>query len=500
MLVEKGDINAGASGANHGLLHSGGRYVGGDPAVAKECRDEAQRLKRLAPHCIEKTGGFFVAVEGDDETYVADFPRACARATIPVREWDLKEALEAEPALSGRLMAAYEVEDATLDPFMLSLDNMAEALRLGAGFLRYTRVTGFRKNGGRIRAVHLCHTLTGETSQVEVAQVVNAAGSWAGEVAALAGIHIPLLFSKGTLVVTDSRLTHRVVNRLRPPGNGDILVPGGTVSILGTTSVRIDTLDQVYPTIEEVDLMVEEGAAMIPMLEGARYIRAYAGVRPLIRQESGGDDRSVSRGFALLDHTKEGFENFATIPGGKLTTYRLMAEKTADLVCDRLGVSAPCQTRTRPLPASLSGRWTEPGLGPRLWLKQETGDDPLLCECEMISKSMIDHVIDAIRTQKATPSLRAISLRSRMGKGPCQGTFCGRRVLAHLYEQGHFEGDEGLDLLRDFFQERWKGERPILWGGQLIQAELKEALYEGLLGLNAQGAPQEGKKGQDACG
>jgi glycerol-3-phosphate dehydrogenase len=67
ILVEKKDINAGASGANHGLLHSGARYVSSDPESARECRDENRLLKQLAPDCIEDTGGLFVAVEGDDE-------------------------------------------------------------------------------------------------------------------------------------------------------------------------------------------------------------------------------------------------------------------------------------------------------------------------------------------------------------------------------------------------------------------------------------------------
>ena len=67
ILAEKHDINAGASGANHGLLHSGARYVAGDLVNAEECREEGNILKKLASHCIEDTGGLFVAVEGDDE-------------------------------------------------------------------------------------------------------------------------------------------------------------------------------------------------------------------------------------------------------------------------------------------------------------------------------------------------------------------------------------------------------------------------------------------------
>ena len=106
ILAERRDINAGASGANHGLLHSGGRYVFADQGSAAECREEGALLKKLAPHCIEDTGGLFVAVAGDDEKYVADFPGLCAQCRIPVQELDIKEARELEPALSDNLIAA----------------------------------------------------------------------------------------------------------------------------------------------------------------------------------------------------------------------------------------------------------------------------------------------------------------------------------------------------------------------------------------------------------
>ena len=67
LFIEKGNINDGASGRNHGLLHSGARYVGSDLDSASECTQEARILKRIAPHCIEETKGLYVAVKGDDE-------------------------------------------------------------------------------------------------------------------------------------------------------------------------------------------------------------------------------------------------------------------------------------------------------------------------------------------------------------------------------------------------------------------------------------------------
>lgn len=483
ILAEYRDINAGASGANHGLLHSGGRYVFADQGSAIECREEAELLKKMAPQCIEDTGGLFVAVEGDDENYVAEFPHLCAECQIPVQEIDVKEARELEPVLSDKLIAAYLVEDASIDPFKLSMENMAQAQELGGRLLRFTKVVGFDISKNKIIATRLQNIITGEELIIEAEQVVNSTGAWAGVVADLAGVAIDIVYSKGSLIVTHNRITDRVVNRLRPSASADILVPGGTVSILGTTSIRIDNLDQIYPTVEEVDTMVSEATKMIPDLETARYIRAYAGVRPLVGSQSAADDRSISRSFALIDHNEDGLENFTTISGGKLTTYRLMAEKTADLVCQRLGISRACLTRTEPLAVSQPAKWTQPGLAPKLWFKNHEPEDILLCECEMVPKSAVDAIIDAIREQDGQPDLKAIALRSRIGKGACQGTFCGVRVTSYMYDQGEFELDESLANLRDFLNQRWKGQHPTLWDKQLVQAELLEALYCGFFGL-----------------
>lgn len=483
ILAERRDINAGASGANHGLLHSGGRYVFADQGSAIECREEGELLKKLAPHCIEDTGGLFVAVAGDDEKYVADFPGLCTQCQIPVQELSTREARELELTLSDNLIAAYLVPDASIDPFKLSMENMAQAQELGSTLLRFNEVVGFEISSKKIRAVRLENVITGEETIIEAEQVINASGAWAGVVAALAGAAIDIIYSKGSLIVTHNRITDRVINRLRPSASADILVPGGTVSILGTTSIRIDNLDQIYPTVAEVDDMVGEAVKMMPDLETTRYIRAYAGVRPLVGSRSASDDRGVSRSFALIDHSDEGLENFTTISGGKLTTYRLMAEKTADLVCNHLGVDSPCLTRTQPLALSQPAKWTQPGLAPKLWLKHHEPEDLLLCECEMVPKSAVDSIIESIRNQKGQPDLNAIALRSRIGKGACQGTFCGVRVTSYLYDQGELASQESLVSLRDFLNQRWKGQHPTLWEKQLVQAELLEALYCGFFGI-----------------
>jgi glycerol-3-phosphate dehydrogenase len=482
VVVERDDLNAGASGRNHGLLHSGARYVARDAEAAAECQVEGALLKRLAPQCIQDTGGLFVAVAGDDERYIAEFPGLCAKSGISARAVSVREARELEPSLSPRAIAAYLVPDASIDPFKLSLETMAHAERLGARLVRRTEVVGFERAGNKIVAARLRHSQTGEESLLTADIVVNAAGAWARGIAQRAGLDVPMLFSKGTLVVTHARLAHHVLNRLRTPGDADIIMPGGTVSIAGTTSVTIDDLTDVQPTVPEVDLIVEEASALLPALQETRYIRAYAGVRPLVAAGPAVDGRGVSRGFALLDHEPDGVVNLVTITGGKLTTSRVMAERTADHVCARLGVAAPCRTHCEPLPSTAECEWTEPGFAPRAWMRAQAPDDALLCECEMVSRAALQSVAATLRSEGHDGVLADLAVRSRFGKGACQGTFCAVRVTAHLYEQGMLRGAAGLREQCEFFRERWRGQHAVLWGEQLAQVELAEAIHCGLHG------------------
>lgn len=491
ILVERRDFAAGASGGNHGLLHSGARYVCSDPATATECAQESELLKKLAPHCIDDTGGLFVAVPGDPESYIADFPNLCDAAGVPYQKLDPDQALEMEPALAGDVVAAYAVKDASIDPFMLTMDNAAHAKSLGAEIFTHTMVDSFLMDDERIAGVLLKDQLSGEECLVEAGVVVNATGAWAGLVAGLAGMKLHVLPSKGSLVVTQERLAHRVINRLRKAADSDIVVPGGSVSILGTTSLPLERPDDCRPTVAEVDTMIEDAMAMMPVLAATRYIRAFAGVRPLFGGNGGGNGgeagRDITRGVALIDHSAEGVENFVTITGGKLTTYRLMAENTADLVCRKLGNCQPCRTRTEPLPQSEMGRWNQPRAAARAWARGADGiggsNDPVLCECEMVPASVVERSYANSDSPSGEYALNGISVRSRVGKGSCQGGFCSLRITSYLYSSHRLQGDQGLQGIKSFINRRWKGLHPVLWDTQLVQAELQEALHCGFLGL-----------------
>ena len=200
ILVERYDVNAGASGANHGLLHSGARYVSNDATAAEECRQEGDLLKKLAPDCIEDTGGLFVAIQGDDENFVADFSGLCAKSGIDARPLSVEDAREMEPVLSDKMVAVYQVPDASIDPFKLTLENILQARSLGSTLLRHSEVIGFEIHNRHIVRTKLKNLLTNEDFFVEAEQVVNASGAWAKSVAALANCSVDLLYSKGSLL------------------------------------------------------------------------------------------------------------------------------------------------------------------------------------------------------------------------------------------------------------------------------------------------------------
>jgi glycerol-3-phosphate dehydrogenase len=487
MLIDRRDLNAGASGGNHGLLHSGGRYAVGDPDTAAECRREGDILKAVAPECIDACGGLFVAVQGDDPEYAARFPEHCRSAGIECTAITPAEARELEPCLSEKLFAAYAVHDATVDPFRITLENVNHAQQLTRSiFLAHTELERFIVDGGTVRSAICRDTRSGDTVTIRARQVVNAAGAWAMQVARLAGCSgVKLLYSKGTLIISNARIGRRVINRLRRPGDGDILVPGGTVSLLGTTSQTVQDLDHIHPTVAEVDRLVAEGIAMVPQIAHTRFIRAFSGVRPLLMAAGGdADGRKASRGFSLFDHETEGLANFATVAGGKLTTFRLMAEKTGDLVARRLGNSQPCRTETAPLPSGDAIRWTEPGFAARYWVARRQPGDLILCECEMVPASAIDSIVENAPGGQSQMSLNAIAVRSRVGKGTCQGAFCSLRVTSHLYDRQVYDSLAGLRNTRDFVAQRFKGVAPVAWGEHLPQLELAEALHCGLLGLD----------------
>lgn len=500
LLLERSDISTGATGRNHGLLHSGARYAVTDHESAVECIRENMILRKIAAHCVEETDGLFISLPEDGLEYQSVFVEACRKAGIRADIIDPAEARRLEPSVNPALVGAVRVPDGAVDPFRLTSSNILDAKAHGAEIRTYTEVRELLREQDHIVGVraydHRAHCEVTFRAQV----VINAGGIWGHGIAAKAGITVNMLPAKGALLIFGHRVNNMVLNRCRKPADADILVPGDTISLIGTTSSKIpyDQIDNMIITPDEVDILLREGEKLAPQLAQTRILRAYAGVRPLVASDDDPSGRTVSRGIVLLDHAqRDGLEGFITITGGKLMTYRLMAEWATDLVCKKLGIDAVCRTAEIPLPGSTENRrevdrkLRNKPLAQRrstiarhgaLATKIGDGDsirNSLVCECEEVSIGEVEYALENLSVNNLVDLRR----RTRIGMGTCQGELCACRAAGIMGRRDPICARRAkADLVR-FLNERWKGMEPIAWGDTLRESEYTTWVYESVCGL-----------------
>jgi glycerol-3-phosphate dehydrogenase len=350
-LVEKGALLSGTSGRHHGLLHSGARYVLHDLETARECFAENQILRRIAPQAIEANDGLFVALDDVDMAHHGAFIERCAQAGIPTRMLSASQARALEPALAPGIQAAVQVPDATMDAWRLPLHFLAAAQAAGANIFPFHPVERLVLNGRQVVGAQVQDLRHRRIETIQADVVVNAAGAWAGQVGALAGVDIPVRPGPGVMVAVSGRLTHMVINRLQPAGEGDILVPQRNLTIIGTTAWLADDPDRVSLPEDHVPRLIELGARLIPEVRQAPLHAAWCASRPLFQTNGEQNPMRISRGFSCIDHqTRDGLGGLISVIGGKATTLRAMAQQAADLICAKTGRSAACRTAQTTLP------------------------------------------------------------------------------------------------------------------------------------------------------
>jgi glycerol-3-phosphate dehydrogenase len=345
-LFEKGGLISGTTGRHHGLLHSGARYAVHDKEAAIECIEENRILRKIAPQALEQNNGLFVAVSESDLQYGKTLIKACKECGIETRQLSAGQARELEPALSPDVKLALQVPDGTIDAWRLPLHFFATAKAHGARFQSFSEVRGIERHNGLVTGVEIYHYPTGKQTTVKGDLVVNAAGAWAGRVAALAGIDVPVQPGPGVMVAVGRRMTNMVINRMHPAGEGDIIVPQRGLSVLGTSLWLTDDPDRVELPKEHIDRMVEKCSQMIPAIRDTPVKAAWSAARPLIQDKKASSPQQISRTFECYDHrATHGVEGFVSLIGGKATTLRAMAEKAADVICSKTGNKAVCRTR-----------------------------------------------------------------------------------------------------------------------------------------------------------
>jgi glycerol-3-phosphate dehydrogenase len=323
LLERRTALGGGTSGHFHGLLHSGARYAVTDPEVAAECAREGRLLARLAPWAVRACGGRYLAA-GADPAYVERWLRACREVGVAVRR---------------DATGDYLVPDAVVDAPRLLEGLAAGARQRGAAVLLGWAAVGW--DGGELRAEEAG---SGRRRAWKVGAVVNCAGPWAGQVAATLGGHLELGLGRGAMLVYTAGPAApapraEVLHRLRPPGDGDILVPWGDGTwVFGTTDTPTVGPEPGPASPGEVAVLRALAAAWLPWTRGRAPVRAFAGVRAVPGGQAG---RQAPRGFAAVEHGR----GLYSLVGGKWTTFRAMAETMVQL----LGLG-PDRTAGEPIP------------------------------------------------------------------------------------------------------------------------------------------------------
>jgi glycerol-3-phosphate dehydrogenase len=364
-LVERGEVVSGTTGRHHGLLHSGARYATTDRASAVECIAENKILRRICPGSFEENDGLFVAITDEDADYEKQFMEACWQSAVPTARLDREAALRTEPGLNPALRFAIQVPDATMDALRVPLRFFATARRNGAEIRPFTEVMAVTMAGRTVSGVRVRDHAAGRDYEIGADVVVNAAGAWAGKVAALADVVVPVVISPGVLVAVRGRHCNMAVNRLRAPGDGDLVLPQRGQTVVGASAWIADDPDDLAVPADHVEMIVRESAELVPAIARAEIRAAWSAARPLIgegdssgRRGPGGskrgakggpaahDGRELARDLRCFDHAADETptEGFVTIAGGKATTMRAMAEAAADVVCAKLGLVRPCRT------------------------------------------------------------------------------------------------------------------------------------------------------------
>ncbi|HEY6120038.1 MAG TPA: glycerol-3-phosphate dehydrogenase [Pyrinomonadaceae bacterium] len=370
LLLDKGDICGGTSAWSTRLIHGGLRYLEhGEVGLVRESLREREVLLRIAPHLVrplpvlvpiyanQRRGPLTIhtgMLVYDLLSWDKSLPRhrflslADASTRVP--------GLKAEGLLAAALYYDTQVEFAE----RLVLENVLSAVQHSAHVRTYTRVDGLLWKNGQVEGVTFSDRF-GDRHAASSQVVVNAAGPWIDEVLKRSGFNSqpPLIGgTKGSHLIVapfpgapadaiylEAEQDHRPV----------FIIPWIGNYLIGTTDIRYtDSPDHVEIDHWEIEYLLAEVNRLIPSarLTTDSILFSYSGVRPLAYARSKSEEGITRRHFIREHH---GVKGLMSLVGGKLTTYRILAEHTVDLCYRRLRCKAPrCTTATMKLPGAVS--------------------------------------------------------------------------------------------------------------------------------------------------
>ena len=509
-LVEQATLTAGTTGSIHGLLYSGARFVEDDPAGAMRCLEESKTLRETAGHCIEETGG--IVVDGDE---FEEFVAACEKRSILASDLSggvdgvsANRAVRVPDAVvdpfaltlsNAESAKAYGVE---FESGARVVDLLTDGSDIVGVEVEYDSAPGgvsaptkpsdtvpdetepvgdgvepadegtdeeAETDGeadeeeddtpempGTVQRTFPGATKddtpeTGEREEIEADYVINAAGAWADQVAALAGINLPLSRERGRMVVLSGELVDRPVTR-RQTGLPLTVAPYQGNTVVGPVGESTDIEDAL-----------SSAAEFVPSVSEAEVLRTYSGVWT---QHGSSGGSPYGHGATLVNHERyDDRWGLLSVLGGSVTTHRYVAEQAVNRVCREFGIERSCVTEELSLPEPLIRR------------EQSGKPDPVLCETRSVRQSTVQQ---ALEESELRTELDAVRMRTGATMGECQGGRCGHRIAAELYPDSDLDTVE--EALKTLLARRWHGRSESLGGKQLAAAMDDYELHARVLG------------------
>lgn len=369
LLLEQDDLCSGVSAWSGRLVHGGLRYLEHrDFALVRESLRERERLFRLAPHLVRPRRLIMPFYEHNRRprwlirlgmvAYDAlSFDKRTGRHEVLRRDALLRRfsGIEQRGLGGGVVFTDGQVEYAE----RLCVEVALAAVGAGAEIRTKSRVEEPLLEGDRVVGVRYRDTTTGELHEARAEVVLNVAGPWIDRIFRRGAPEQPRLNggTKGSHLIVDrfpGAPDDVVYYESKTDGRLVLIIPWMGRIMIGTTDLRFDDdPGEARCDAEEMTYLLDEVNALVP---GARLtpddvLFTYSGVRPLPYAPDV-EEWEIPRSHVLHDHAPH-LRGLVSVVGGKLTTYRQLAEDAVDDVAKRLGRTLPrSATASLPLPGA----------------------------------------------------------------------------------------------------------------------------------------------------
>ncbi len=378
LLLDKDDFGSGTTGWSSRLIHGGLRYLEYfEFNLVRESLREREVLLRVAPHLVQPLQMSIPIYAGGSRDFweiragmilydLLSFDKSLPNhRTLSVQKCQQLFRHLNPVGLKG---AAQYFDAQVVHAERLCLELILSAQAAGATALNYAKVTQLHHQNGQVTSLTCVDQLTGHTHTLQGSPqvvVINTSGPWVDEV--LQGSQ-PSDISKGRKI-GGTKGSHMIVDpfpgaptaalyvEAEKDNRPFFILPWANQYLIGTTDIRYNgDLDRIKAEDHEIDYLLAETNRVIPCAQLTRAdVRfTYAGVRPLPYSE-GKKTSSITRSHVLYDHAQEGINNLISLIGGKLTTYRQVAEEMVDAAMKKQGQTVTASsTKDEPLPGAIA--------------------------------------------------------------------------------------------------------------------------------------------------